>query len=125
MPAKLTGPRLEAKSGRAKQLIVFLHGYGANGDDLIELGQQWRALLPEAAFVSPHAPERCLGAPTGRQWFALSAAPRPTSPRGPTSAGARRRAAQPVDRRLPRPGAGATRPRRMRALRSSASARGR
>jgi phospholipase/carboxylesterase len=74
MPAKLTGPRLEAKSGRAKQLVVFLHGYGANGDDLIELGAQFRGLLPDSAFVSPNAHELCPGAPMGRQWFALSAA---------------------------------------------------
>jgi phospholipase/carboxylesterase len=74
MPAKLTGPRLEAKSGRAKQLVVLLHGYGASGDDLIDLAQHWRPLLPDAAFVSPHAHELCPGAPGGRQWFALSAA---------------------------------------------------
>ena len=74
MTAKLTGPRLEAKSGRAKQLVVFLHGYGADGNDLIELAQHWRAILPDTAFVSPHAHERCAGAPMGRQWFALSAA---------------------------------------------------
>jgi phospholipase/carboxylesterase len=73
MTAKLTGPRLEAKSGRAKQLVVFLHGYGADGNDLIELGQHWRSLLPDTAFVSPHAHERCAGAPMGRQWFALNA----------------------------------------------------
>ncbi len=73
MTAKLTGPRLEAKSGKAKQLVVFLHGYGADGNDLIELGQHWRAILPDTAFVSPHAHERCSGAPMGRQWFALSA----------------------------------------------------
>ena len=74
MTAKITGPRLEAKSGQTKQLVVFLHGYGADGNDLIELGQHWRNLLPDVAFVSPHAHERCAGAPTGRQWFALSAA---------------------------------------------------
>ena len=74
MTAKLNGPRLPAKSGSAKQLVVFLHGYGANGDDLIELGQHWRATLPDAAFVSPNAHEPCPGAPMGRQWFALSAA---------------------------------------------------
>src|SRR3954454_2612096 len=74
MIAKLTGPSLPAKSGAAKQLVVFLHGYGADGADLIELGQHWRSLLPDAAFVSPHAHERCAGAPMGRQWFALSAA---------------------------------------------------
>jgi phospholipase/carboxylesterase len=59
MASGLNGPRIEARSGKAKQLVVFLHGYGADGNDLIELGQQWRPLLPDAAFVSPHAPERC------------------------------------------------------------------
>jgi len=74
MPA-LNGPRLEAQSGAATALVVFLHGYGANGDDLIEIGRQWRALLPFAAFVAPNAPELCPGAPMGRQWFPLSARP--------------------------------------------------
>ena len=69
MPAELTGPRLDPEAAPAKRLVVFLHGYGADGNDLIELGRQWRKLLPDAAFVSPHAPERCAGAPTGRQWF--------------------------------------------------------
>lgn len=71
MGAPLDGPRIPASS-RANGLVVFLHGYGADGNDLIELGRQWRALLPATAFVSPHAPERCAGAATGRQWFALS-----------------------------------------------------
>jgi phospholipase/carboxylesterase len=74
MTAKLTGPRLEAKSRAAKQLVVFLHGYGADGNDLVELGQHWRSILPDAAFVAPNAHERCAGAPMGRQWFALSTA---------------------------------------------------
>ncbi len=81
MSAALDGPRLPAGNGRANGLVVFLHGYGADGNDLIELGRQWRALLPEAAFVSPHAPERCGAAPTGRQWFALSSAS-PDDPAG-------------------------------------------
>jgi len=81
MTAKLTGPRLPPKSGQARQLVVFLHGYGADGKDLIELGQQWRALLPDAAFVAPNAPDRCPGAPMGRQWFGLSRFA-PDDPRG-------------------------------------------
>jgi phospholipase/carboxylesterase len=72
MTAALDGPRIPAAAGRTRQLVVFLHGYGADGNDLIELGRQWRALMPEAAFVSPHAPERSPAAPMGRQWFALS-----------------------------------------------------
>jgi phospholipase/carboxylesterase len=75
MTAPLDGPRIPASSGRTSQLVVFVHGYGADGNDLIELGRQWRALMPEAAFVSPHAPERAPGASMGRQWFALSNRP--------------------------------------------------
>jgi len=67
----INGPRIEAKNGKAKQLVVFLHGYGADGKDLIELGRQWRALLPDAAFVAPNAPE-ATGMGPGRQWFALT-----------------------------------------------------
>src|SRR5689334_20779711 len=69
--AELDGPRLEPRSGRARQLVVFLHGYGADGNDLIEIGRAWQGLLPDTAFVSPHAPEPCGQAPTGRQWFPL------------------------------------------------------
>ena len=72
MAAELDGPRLAPRSGTAQQLVVFLHGYGADGNDLIEIGRAWQALLPQAAFVSPHAPEPCGMAPVGRQWFALT-----------------------------------------------------
>jgi phospholipase/carboxylesterase len=71
MAAELDGPRLEPRAGPAQALVVFLHGYGADGNDLIELGRAWQGLLPQAAFVSPHAPERCLQSP-GRQWFSLT-----------------------------------------------------
>lgn len=70
--AELEGPRLAARSGQAKQLIVFLHGYGADGNDLIDIGRLWQASLPNAAFVSPHAPHPCGQAPTGREWFPLT-----------------------------------------------------
>jgi phospholipase/carboxylesterase len=66
----LDGPRLAPRSGRAPNaLVVLLHGYGADGRDLIGLGEFWAPLLPDAAFVSPHAPEPCAVAPVGRQWF--------------------------------------------------------
>jgi phospholipase/carboxylesterase len=72
MAAELDGPRLAPRSGSARQLVVLLHGYGADGNDLIELGSAWQQMLPQAAFVSPHAPEPCGQAPVGRQWFALT-----------------------------------------------------
>jgi phospholipase/carboxylesterase len=70
---QLDGPRLEPAAGGApRQLVVFLHGYGADGNDLIGLGREWARELPHAAFVSPNAPEPCGMAPMGRQWFDLS-----------------------------------------------------
>jgi len=84
MTAPLSGPRLDPKGGAAKELVVLLHGYGADGNDLIDLGRQWRTLLPEAAFVAPHAPERCAASPAGRQWFPLSETA-PDDPRGAES----------------------------------------
>jgi len=69
---ELNGPRLApASGGPAKQLVIFCHGYGANGEDLIGLGAQWRAILPDAAFVSPNAPEPVPGVPGGYQWFPI------------------------------------------------------
>jgi phospholipase/carboxylesterase len=70
--AELDGPRLAPRSGKAKHLVVFLHGYGADGNDLIEIGRAWAGLLPDAAFVSPHAPRPCGQAPVGREWFPLT-----------------------------------------------------
>ncbi len=70
--ADLDGPRVAPRSGQAKHLVVFLHGYGADGNDLIDIGRAWAALLPDAAFVSPHAPRPCGQAPTGREWFPLT-----------------------------------------------------
>ena len=70
--ADLDGLRLEPRSGKARQLVVFLHGYGADGNDLIEIGRAWAGLLPDAAFISPHAPRPCGQAPMGREWFPLT-----------------------------------------------------
>jgi phospholipase/carboxylesterase len=73
MAGEIDGPRLEPRAGAtARHLVVFLHGYGADGNDLIEIGRAWQPLLPHAAFVSPHAPEACGQAPSGRQWFNLT-----------------------------------------------------
>jgi phospholipase/carboxylesterase len=69
----LDGPRLAPAAGGApRQLVVFLHGYGADGNDLIGLGREWARVLPHAAFVSPDAPEPCGMASVGRQWFNLT-----------------------------------------------------
>ncbi|MEJ8476252.1 alpha/beta hydrolase [Roseibium algae] len=71
--SKLDGPRIEPATGEpAQKLVIILHGYGADGDDLIDLGRAWAGNLPDAAFVAPDAPEflpyEAMG---GRQWFPL------------------------------------------------------
>lgn len=68
----LNGPRLPPRSGgKPKQLVVLLHGLGADGNDLIGLAPHWQKLLPDALFVAPNAPEPCDMAPMGYQWFSL------------------------------------------------------
>lgn len=70
----LDGPFISPKSGGvAKQLVIFLHGYGASGADLITIGQEWGPYLPDAAFVSPNAPEVCEAFSAGYQWFSIRA----------------------------------------------------
>jgi phospholipase/carboxylesterase len=53
-------------------MVILLHGYGSNGDDLIGLVPYWRAALPDTVFLSPHAPQPCPGVPDGRQWWPLT-----------------------------------------------------
>jgi phospholipase/carboxylesterase len=70
----LSGPSLAPADGApARRLVVFLHGYGADGNDLIGLAPFFAQAMPDAAFHSPHAPEPCEMAPMGRQWFSLRA----------------------------------------------------
>jgi phospholipase/carboxylesterase len=68
----LSGPRMAPHAGGPpRQLVVLLHGVGADGQDLIELAPAMAALLPGAAFVAPNAPDPCDMAPFGYQWFSL------------------------------------------------------
>lgn len=69
----LDGPSVPPAAGGAPtSLVIFLHGYGSNGDDLISLAPYWRAALPHAAFVAPNAPEPAPGGFGGYQWWALT-----------------------------------------------------
>lgn len=70
--SNLTGPIREPDAKeKADSLVILCHGYGANGDDLIGLADQWRPLLPTTVFCAPNAPEKAPLAPNGYQWFAL------------------------------------------------------
>jgi phospholipase/carboxylesterase len=72
MAQTLSGPsHPPAAGGAPRQLVVFLHGYGADGADLIGLAPFFAQALPHAEFLAPNAPERCaMGA--GYQWFGLT-----------------------------------------------------
>jgi len=67
----LSGPTLPPARGPATHLVVLVHGYGADGRDLIGLAEHWRDLLPTVAFAAPNAPMRVPGSP-GYQWFPIS-----------------------------------------------------
>ena len=69
---ELSGPSSLPENGvKPDSMVILLHGYGSNGDDLISLAPEWRALLPNAVFLSPNAPEKTPMAPNGYQWFPL------------------------------------------------------
>ncbi|WP_424931133.1 alpha/beta hydrolase [Amaricoccus macauensis] len=67
----LTGPERPAAEGEADSLVIFLHGYGADGNDLIGLADPLSPHLPKTRFMAPNAPERCVNNPMGYQWFPI------------------------------------------------------
>jgi len=71
MTRALDAQRREPLSGETRSCVVFLHGYGANAADLIGLADPLAEHMPDTLFISPDAPEECLGAPMGRQWFPI------------------------------------------------------
>ena len=72
MSVRLHGPiRAPLAGGTPKSIVVLLHGFGSDGNDLISLSPLWSDALPHTLFVSPHAPFPCALGPFGRQWFGL------------------------------------------------------
>jgi phospholipase/carboxylesterase len=67
----LSGPSLAPARGPTTHLVVLVHGYGADGQDLLGLANHWQGLLPTVAFAAPNAPSRIPGGP-GYQWFPIS-----------------------------------------------------
>lgn len=68
---ELTGGRRGAASGTTKSVLVFLHGYGADGADLLGLAEPLAQHLPDTVFLAPNAPEICATNPAGFQWFPI------------------------------------------------------
>lgn len=71
MSTKLSGPMVHPAEGKPEQLVVLLHGYGSDGNDLIALAQYFQSEFPQALYVAPNAPETCDINPAGYQWFPL------------------------------------------------------
>ncbi|MFK7752443.1 MAG: alpha/beta hydrolase [Sedimentitalea sp.] len=71
MTRVLNAERRAPLSGTTRSVVVFLHGYGANGADLLGLADPLGEHLPDTLFVAPDAPEACAGAPMGFQWFPI------------------------------------------------------
>ena len=71
MTRALTAGRKEPLSGDIRSAVIFLHGYGANGADLLGLADPLAEHMPDTLFLSPDAPEDCEGAPLGFQWFPI------------------------------------------------------
>jgi len=67
---ELSGPSFAPSAGGPPaRLVILLHGYGADGNDLLGLAPHWARAMPQTEFLSPHAPFPCEAAPYGRQWF--------------------------------------------------------
>lgn len=71
MTRELKFGRRASVSGKAGSVVVFVHGYGADGADLLSLADVLGPHLPDTVFYAPDAPEACAGNPFGRQWFSI------------------------------------------------------
>lgn len=71
MTRVLKSQRRGAPRGEATSMVVFLHGYGANGADLLGLADPLQEHMPGTAFFAPDAPETIPGMPMGYQWFPI------------------------------------------------------
>ena len=68
---ELKGPKKDS-IGETEYLVIFLHGWGSDGNDLIQLSNYWQKDLPSATFLAPNAPETCIANPGGKQWFDIT-----------------------------------------------------
>jgi phospholipase/carboxylesterase len=71
MTRTLNAKHRPARSGKTKSAVIFVHGYGADGGDLLGLADPLAPHLPDTAFHAPDAPQPCSGNPFGFQWFPI------------------------------------------------------
>ena len=71
MTRELQAGRRGAPSGKTKSLVIVLHGYGADGNDLLGLADPLQPHMPDTTFIAPDAPDKCSGNPYGYEWFPI------------------------------------------------------
>ncbi|MXW86768.1 MAG: prolyl oligopeptidase family serine peptidase [Boseongicola sp. SB0667_bin_21] len=69
--SELNHRRRGSKSGKDSSLVLFLHGYGADGADLLGIGEHVAPVLPDSVFVAVDAPTPSMANPSGFQWFPI------------------------------------------------------
>ena len=67
----LESARKASKSGKVTGLVIFVHGYGADGNDLLSLGDPLAEQMPDTVFYAPNAPNKCQMNPMGYEWFPI------------------------------------------------------
>ena len=68
---KLTGPEYKINNNNITSACILLHGWGSNGDDLIQIAPEFAKNFENMVFLSPNAPDVCSANPYGRQWFEI------------------------------------------------------
>ena len=63
--------KLNSNSTQAKKMVILSHGYGADCNDLLSIGEYWQKSLPDFCFIAPNAPTPCQINPSGFEWFDL------------------------------------------------------
>ena len=53
-------------------VVILLHGYGGDGNDISMLALNWKRYMPNTIFICPNGHEPCQINPSGYQWFDLT-----------------------------------------------------
>ena len=57
---------------KINNVVILLHGYGGDGNDIAALTINWKRFLPNTLFICPNGPEKCSINPMGYEWFDLN-----------------------------------------------------
>ncbi|MEI6187572.1 MAG: alpha/beta fold hydrolase [Alphaproteobacteria bacterium] len=68
----ISGPEIKSKTQTLSSIVILLHGYGADGENLISLAAELSKAFPDTHFFSPNGILPFENAPFGYQWFGLN-----------------------------------------------------